>query len=366
MPGTMSKEMPAARSAAISSPARPKISGSPDFRRTTRLPCPRLADEERVDLVLADGVGALGLADIDAARVAAALRDDRLGHQPVVDDDVGFLQARWARSVSRSSAPGPAPTSETWPAWSGSISSDAERLAPRPRRCGRRRPSRRSAPEKKRAQKRRRSATERERPRDALAQALGEAGEVAEGRRQQRLDAGADVARQHRRDALAADRDGERRAVDDRRRVEIAKLGTVDDVDRHAGLVGERPDLAVALLRAGGGEDQRGAGEVGERSARRRASRHGRRSGRRRSPCRATAAKTTISALVSDRSRILAAASAPPPTTTTRRPATLWKAGKTASLRAASDMVVRHRRISCDETAPGQGGSPRRSPIFMR
>ncbi len=92
MPGTMSKEMPAARSAAISSPARPKISGSPDFSRTTRWPARASRDDQRVDLVLADGMGALGLADVDAARVAAALRHDRLGHQPVVDDDVGLLQ----------------------------------------------------------------------------------------------------------------------------------------------------------------------------------------------------------------------------------------------------------------------------------
>ena len=68
MPGTMSKEMPAARSAAISSPARPKISGSPDFRRTTRLP--GRASRTRSALISSwvDGVVALGLADIDAAR----------------------------------------------------------------------------------------------------------------------------------------------------------------------------------------------------------------------------------------------------------------------------------------------------------
>ena len=102
-----------------------------------------------------------------------------------------------------------------------------------------------------------------ERPRNAAAQALGETGEIAESRREHALDAGADMAGEHRGDAFAGDGDGKRRAVDDRRRVEIAKLGPVDDVDRHAGLAGERPDFAVALLRPGGGEDQRRAGEIG-------------------------------------------------------------------------------------------------------
>ena len=99
--------------------------------------------------------------------------------------------------------------------------------------------------------------------RHAFAQAIGKPGKIAEGGRQHRLDAGADVAGENRGDAFAADGDGERGAVDDRRRVEIAHLGAVDDVDRHAGFAGERPDLAVALLAAGGGEDQRGAGKVG-------------------------------------------------------------------------------------------------------
>ena len=38
MPGTTSTAIPAARQAAISSPARPKIIGSPPLSRTTRLP----------------------------------------------------------------------------------------------------------------------------------------------------------------------------------------------------------------------------------------------------------------------------------------------------------------------------------------
>ena len=47
-PGTTSKGMPAARSAAISSPARPKTSGSPAFSRTTRRP----ADASRTRIAL--------------------------------------------------------------------------------------------------------------------------------------------------------------------------------------------------------------------------------------------------------------------------------------------------------------------------
>jgi len=96
-----------------------------------------------------------------------------------------------------------------------------------------------------------------------LAQAIGKAGEIAERRRQHRLDAGAHVAGKNRSNALAADGNRQRRAVDDGRGIEVAKLGTIDDVDRHAGFMGERKNLAVALLGSGGGEDERGAGEVG-------------------------------------------------------------------------------------------------------
>ena len=49
-------------------------------------------DQQRVDLGLALGVAALALADRQAFRVAAAHGDDRLRHQRVMDDHVGFHQ----------------------------------------------------------------------------------------------------------------------------------------------------------------------------------------------------------------------------------------------------------------------------------
>ena len=49
-------------------------------------------DQQRVDLGLALGMAALALADRQALGVAAAHGDDRLRHQRIVDDDVGLHQ----------------------------------------------------------------------------------------------------------------------------------------------------------------------------------------------------------------------------------------------------------------------------------
>src|SRR5207344_2672553 len=73
--------------------------------------------------------------------------------------------------------------------------------------------------------------------RGAVAETLGKPGEVTEGRGQHRLDARPHVTREHRGYALARYRDGQRGTVDDRRREEIAKLGPVDHIDRHPGLL---------------------------------------------------------------------------------------------------------------------------------
>ena len=267
MPGTTSKETPAARSAAISSPARPKISGSPDLRRTTRLPS--FASRTR-SVLISPWVTAwppLRLADIDAAGVAAPLGDDRLGHQAVIDDDVGFLEG--ALGAERQQILG-ARTGADQRHMAGEVRPDLEH----PERfalgvldaAGKDllgdRPGEEARPEAAALGDR------AERPRHALAQPLGKPGEVAEGRGKQRLDPGADVARKHRRHALAADGDRKRRPVDDGGRVEVAKLRPVDDVDRHAGFLGERHGFPGRSPRAGRCKDQRRAGEIGGRRPR--------------------------------------------------------------------------------------------------
>ena len=69
--------------------------------------------------------------------------------------------------------------------------------------------------------------------------------------------------RKHRRGAFGADRHADRRAVDDRRREEIAKLRPVDGVDRNAERARVVRDAAVERLVAGRGEHHHGAGEQG-------------------------------------------------------------------------------------------------------
>ncbi len=108
--------MPAARQASSSSVARPKIAGSPPFRRTTRSPAKRCLDDQRVDrsLILRMAPGAL--ADGDQPRVSRTrgrARPGRPAHRRI---------RRWPRAisfsalrVSRSGSPGPAPTSHTSP-----------------------------------------------------------------------------------------------------------------------------------------------------------------------------------------------------------------------------------------------------------
>ena len=69
--------------------------------------------------------------------------------------------------------------------------------------------------------------------------------------------------RKHRRGAFGADRHADRRAVDDRRREEIAEFGTVDGVDRDASCARVVGDAAVERFVAGRREDHHGAGKEG-------------------------------------------------------------------------------------------------------
>ena len=92
MPGTTSKGMPALSSAAISSPARPKIMGSPDLRRTTRLPALARLDHQGVDVVLPAGGAMAGLADQQAPGLAPGEVEDLGRHEVVEQDHVGRAQ----------------------------------------------------------------------------------------------------------------------------------------------------------------------------------------------------------------------------------------------------------------------------------
>ena len=283
-----------------------------------------LAHEERVDLVLAGRMGALALADIDALRVAAAHGDDRLRHQPVVHDDVGFLQdalGAQRQQVRRARARRRPARQSRWSAPSDWVSSrEASRRASSGRPASAASATR---PSKKADQKRRRgwpfgstrsAAARKESPSCASS---------AELRRQHRLDAGAEFLRKHRAGAGRGDRHGDRRAVDDGRRVEIAELGDIDGVRRDVPRPRRGDDLGVAFALAAGGEDENRAVEiVGAGTDGRDAPPREGVASRARSASGAAETRR-ISASVSRSRRSFAAASAPSPTTSTTRPATL-------------------------------------------
>ena len=172
------------------------------------------------------------------------------------------ISRRWARSVSRSSAPGPAPTSATWPLTAAGAASRARRCALGLAAASGRQ---RRAPARPRRSRARsgvgrcpwhtcRSAA----PRNECASV----GQRAERRRQQPVDLGADQLGEHRAGALAADRHADRCAIDDRRREEIAELGPVDGVDGNAGAARVTSDPGVETGIAACRKRQHRAGQV--------------------------------------------------------------------------------------------------------
>ncbi len=96
---------------------------------------------------------------------------------------------------------------------------------------------------------------------EALAIAAHQGGEIADARRQQRLDPLAQPARQNGRGAAGADRDHDVAAVDDGGKDEGRQVGPVDHVDRDAGRARARGDGFVHRA-SGGAHDGDDAGEV--------------------------------------------------------------------------------------------------------
>ena len=90
-PGTTSYSTPAARSASISSCARPNSMGSPPFRRTTVSNFCGSIDQTLVDEALRRRVPAAAFADRDFFRVLRKRERIRM-HQRVVEHDVGALE----------------------------------------------------------------------------------------------------------------------------------------------------------------------------------------------------------------------------------------------------------------------------------
>ena len=142
MPGTTSTAMPAARQAAISSSARPKIIGSPPLSRTTRRPAlaseiiSALMSSCRHEVLWPVLPTSIFLASRRAkSRMSAATRSSNR----ITSAD---CSARTARSVNNSGLPGPAPTRTTEPAWCAAgggraARRDRHRSAPGPARRAR-------------------------------------------------------------------------------------------------------------------------------------------------------------------------------------------------------------------------------------
>ena len=80
---------------------------------------------------------------------------------------------------------------------------------------------------------------------DRRTQFARQPGERAEPLRQERFEALAQSAREHRRIAAATDSDDDRRAIDDRRHDEARQLAIVDDVDRNVTTLGLARDPCV-------------------------------------------------------------------------------------------------------------------------
>ena len=95
-----------------------------------------------------------------------------------------------------------------------------------------------------------------------FAQAADEAGEIADARRQHRLDALAHAARDHRRRAAGADGDDDVAAIDDRGKDEGRMREVVHHIDGQADRLRARRHRNADVAGAGA-EDRDDAGEIG-------------------------------------------------------------------------------------------------------
>ena len=117
-------------------------------------------------------------------------------------------------------------------------------------------------PSTTRSQKRRRSANLGNAPLHRFAPAADEAGEIADARRQHRLDALAHAARHHRRSAAGADRDDHVAAIDDRREDESRMREVVHHIDGQTDRLGPRRHRSADVAGAGA-QDRDHAGQIG-------------------------------------------------------------------------------------------------------
>ena len=216
----------------------------------------RVLDEQLVDLFLRGAAAADELADVESRGIAARELEHFGRNQPVVHDDVGFLQRAQALQRHEPGIAGSGADQHHVAVRNGVRI--LERLARELFRAlvaaGAQRRGHRAGehPGEKSAAR----ADIGEFALDALAPAIGECGQRAERSVQQCLEPLADQAREHRRGAAGRHRDLHRRAIDDGGHDEAGELAIVDHVAGNARGVRGGGDRGVHRAIVGGGDHQ--------------------------------------------------------------------------------------------------------------
>ena len=232
-------------------------------------------DQQLVDRVLADAGLADAAADRNARGIAAHAVENFRRDQFVVENDVGILQRaqrldgeqiRIARAGADQRHPALGLAVCVAPAKADGIGDRVQRVFGLVLAAGQHQRADRAVdhalPE---------AAAQREfgnARMHRLAKAADEAGEIADARRQHRLDALAHAARHHRRSAAGADGDDDIAAIDDRGKDESRMREVVHHIDGQADRLGARRHRNADVAGAGA-EDRDHAGKIGgERIAR--------------------------------------------------------------------------------------------------
>ena len=263
-PGTTATGRPAARSASTSSPPRPKMKGSPAFRRTTVSPARTRRTSSALISSCVQRAWPLRLPTATSSASRRARVQHCRRHQVVVHEDVGLAQQlrglqrqqigiAGARADDVGDAHGRQPAAgviefaKSGAAGAGIVAGQNQ---------ARRRSLDQPAPEGAAP-----GGIDDQRV-DLGAEGRGQLRQVADALRQYRLDAAAQGGGERRRGAAGRDRHHDVVAVDDRRQDEIAESRPVGHVHRHAERLGDPLGDRVVLEVAGGNEDRGRATQV--------------------------------------------------------------------------------------------------------
>ena len=233
-----------------------------------------LAHQDGIDLRLLAATAAPGVLPTgDAHRVAARIFEDVRADQPVIDDDIGFLELALRLEGQQFGVAGA--RADEADASGCAVPRRRDELL-RPLRGTRRRRATnasRMLPKKKRCQNSRRVLTGRDFTGYALTQASGCLRQRSQKRGQRCLDLAADALRQDGCSTLRTDGYYEGIAVHDRRHKGVREFRVIDDVDENVALAGfdrnalvdfifRRREHASGTFELGGGEFAPDPGDV--------------------------------------------------------------------------------------------------------